>query len=184
MGRAKALLPFGTETLLQRVVRLCREACGEVLVVAAPGQEVPPLPAGVAVLRDARTRQGPLEGIARGLAAAAAPAAFVTSCDVPFLRPALVAGLFDALGGAAAAQAVVDGFPQPLLAVYRTRLAPRAEALLAAERRRVIFLVEGEETVALPEAAVRGFDPDLASFRNCNTPEEYAAALRDAGWSP
>jgi molybdopterin-guanine dinucleotide biosynthesis protein A len=24
-------------------------------------------------------------------------------------------------------------------------------------------------------------DPDLESFRNCNTPEEYRAALRHAG---
>ncbi len=184
MGRAKALLPFGPETLLQRVVRICGEACGEIVVVAAKEQELPPLPASVVVARDERSKQGPLEGIARGLAAIRADAAFVTPCDVPFLRTSLVAGLFEALGGAAIAQAVADGFPQPLLAVYRRNLAKRAAELMAADRRRVIFLAHGVEVVALPEAAVRRLDPDLASYRNCNTPADYAAALRDAGFSP
>lgn len=44
MGRAKAWLPFGPERMLQRVVRLVREAVGPVVVVAAPGQECPPCP--------------------------------------------------------------------------------------------------------------------------------------------
>ena len=183
MGRPKALLPFGPETLLARVLRLVGEACAERVVVAADGQEIPPLPDGVTLVRDVRPGQGPLEGLAAGLAAVRAPAAFCASCDAPFLRPALVARLFDRLGDADAAQAVVDGFPQPLLAVYRTSLAPRAAALVAEGRNRVIFLVEGARVVRLDEADARGADPDLASFRGCNTPEEYAAALREAGWS-
>ena len=183
MGRPKASLPFGPETLLGRVLRACGEACGETVVVAAPGQDLPALPAGTRVVRDGRPGQGPLEGLAAGLAAVTAPAAFCTSCDVPFLRPALVGRLFDALGDAAAAQGVVDGFAQPLLAVYRSSLAGKAADLVRSGRRRVIYLVEGESVALVPETALREADPDLASFRNCNTPEEYAAALRDAGWS-
>lgn len=184
MGRPKALLPFGGETLLARVLRACAAACGELVVVAAREQELPGLPPGATVVRDEVPRSGPLEGLAVGLAAARAPAAFCTPCDVPFLRPALVERLFDALGGAAAAQAEVDGFPQPLLAVYRTSLAGKAARLVREDRRRVIFLVEGERVVRLPAGEVRAADPDLASFRNCNTPGEYDAALRDAGLGP
>ncbi len=183
MGRAKALLPFGPEGLLLRVLRLAGEACAERVVAAAGGQELPPLPDGVTLVRDALPGQGPLEGLAAGLAACRAPAAFCTSCDAPFLRPALVDLLFERLGGAAAAQAVVDGFPQPLLAVYRTALAAKATGLVRAGRKRVVFLAEGEEVVRIPEEEVRRVDPDLASFRDCDTPEEYAAALRAAGWS-
>jgi len=170
MGRPKATLPFGRETLLGRVVRRCGEACGEVVVVAAEGQEVPPIPAGVRVVRDLRPEQGPLEGIAVGLAAVRAPAAFCTSCDVPFLTAAFVARMFSALGDAFVARAVVDGMEQPLLAVYRTSLAPKAARLVAEGRRRVIFLAEGERISSVP-------DPDLRCFRNINTPEEYRAAF-------
>ncbi len=183
MGRAKALLPFGPETLLVRVLRVCGEVCGEIVVVAADGQDLPPLPAGVKVVRDAAPEQGPLEGLAAGLAAVAAPAAFCTSCDVPFLRPAYVERMFDALGEASAAQAMVEGMAQPLLAVYRTALAPKAARLVREGLRRVLFLAEGERAVLVPEREVRAVDPALASFRNLNTPEEYAAALREAGWT-
>ncbi len=71
MGRSKAWLPLGDETLLQRVVRLVREAAGPVVVVAAPGQSLPTLPADVRIVIDARSEAGPLEGLRVGLAALA-----------------------------------------------------------------------------------------------------------------
>jgi molybdopterin-guanine dinucleotide biosynthesis protein A len=183
MGRSKAHLPFGPEALLTRVARACAEVCGEIVVVAAGGQEMPALPSGTTVVRDGMPEQGPLEGLAAGLAAVRAPAAFCTSCDVPFLRAAYVARMFDALGDAAAVQAVVEGMAQPLLAVYRSSLAPKAARLVREGRRRVMFLAEGEEVRLVREAEVREADPDLRSFRNLNSPEEYAAALREAGWT-
>src|SRR5205807_272847 len=90
MGRPKAWLPFGGEALLQRVVRRLGEAVSPVVVVAAPGQELPSLPSEVAIVRDPEEGRGPLQGLAAGLAALAgrADAAYATSCDAPFLRPA------------------------------------------------------------------------------------------------
>jgi len=92
MGRPKAWLPFGDEVLLQRVVRILVEAVDPVVVVAAPGQDVPPLPPGVAVVRDAIEGKGPLGGLAAGLAAleGKVDAAYLSACDVPFLTPAFV----------------------------------------------------------------------------------------------
>ena len=90
--------------------------------------------------------------------------------------------MFEALGAAAAVQGVVDGVAQPLVAVYRASLAAKAARLVDEGRRRVAFLVEGEEVVLLREPQLREADPDLASFRDLDTPEEYAAALREAGW--
>jgi molybdopterin-guanine dinucleotide biosynthesis protein A len=52
MGRPKAWLPFGDELMLPRVVRLLSEVVSEAVVVAAPEQDVPALPEGVAVVRD------------------------------------------------------------------------------------------------------------------------------------
>jgi molybdopterin-guanine dinucleotide biosynthesis protein A len=67
MGRPKAWLPFAGETMLGRVVRLLGEAVAPVIVVAAPGQDVPPLPAGVETIRDPEGGRGPLQGLAAGL---------------------------------------------------------------------------------------------------------------------
>ena len=45
MGRPKALLPFGPEVMLERVVRILSAVARPIVVVAAPDQELPPLPA-------------------------------------------------------------------------------------------------------------------------------------------
>ena len=100
MGRPKAWLPFGDETMLGRVVRLLGEVVSPIVVVAAPEQEVPPLPPDVVTARDQERGRGPLQGLAAGLAALAgkADAAYSSSCDVPFLRPAFVRRMIELLG--------------------------------------------------------------------------------------
>src|SRR5262245_64236372 len=92
MGSSKALLPFGPELMLQRVVRLLSQVVSPIVVVAAPGQEIPPLPADVILTRDEREGRGPLEGLLAGLTAIAphADAAYATSCDVPLLVSGVV----------------------------------------------------------------------------------------------
>ena len=52
MGSPKAWLDFGGEPLLARVVRVVSEAASPVLVVAAPGQDLPALSEDVTVVRD------------------------------------------------------------------------------------------------------------------------------------
>src|SRR4051812_33515674 len=97
MGRPKAWLPVAGEPLLCRVAGLLGEAAAPRVVVAAPGQALPPLPAGVLVVRDPERGRGPLQGLAAGLEALAgrAEAAYASACDAPFLRPAFVRRLID-----------------------------------------------------------------------------------------
>ena len=49
MGSPKALLPFGDETMLQRVLRLLAPVVGPLVVVAARDQQLPELPSGVEI---------------------------------------------------------------------------------------------------------------------------------------
>src|SRR5712672_3192112 len=138
MGSSKALLPFGPETMLQRVVRLLGTVVSPIVVVAAPGQELPSLPPSVGITRDEREDRGPLEGLRAGLAAlpAGVEIAYVTSCDVPLLVPQFVERIVQLLGDHDAAVLEVDGFAHPLSAVYRRRTLPQVEALLATGRPR------------------------------------------------
>ncbi len=52
MGTSKALLPFGPETMLQRVVRIVGDVVSPIVVVAAVDQILPDLPPAVIVTRD------------------------------------------------------------------------------------------------------------------------------------
>ena len=70
MGRPKAALEWHGSTLLRRVVGLVARAVdGPVIVVRAPGQELPGLPREVEQVEDAREGRGPLQGLAAGLRA-------------------------------------------------------------------------------------------------------------------
>ncbi len=182
MGRDKATLELGGEALLGRVVRRLAQACGEVVLVARRGQALPepgPLPPGVRVrvAHDEVEGQGPLAALAAGLAALEAPVAYATSCDAPLVTPAFVGAVLEALGDAAAAVPFVQGRHHPLAAAYRREaVLPEARALLAAGRRRPVFLLERLPHVEVDEAALRAVDPALEALEACNTPEELEGA--------
>jgi molybdopterin-guanine dinucleotide biosynthesis protein A len=182
MGRPKAWLPFAGETMLGRVVRLLGETVDPLVAVAAPDQDVPPLPAGLALVRDDERGRGPLQGLAAGLAAlrGRADAAYLSSCDVPFLRPAFVRRLIDLLGDAAICVPHVGDYHHPLAAVYRVEVADAVARLLAEDRLRPFFLFEAVPTRVVEAAELADVDPTFQTLRNLNTPEDYEAAVREA----
>ena len=181
MGTSKALLPFGPETMLQRVVRILGGVVSPIVVVAAPSQELPDLPAGVIVTRDEREGRGPLEGLRAGLKALPSEidAAYVTSCDVPLLVAGFVTEMLQLARGYDVAIMEIDGFTHPLSAIYRRSTLPHVEDLLAHDRLRPAFLFDLVKTRRVrPEEITT--DPDLRTLRNLNTREDYLAALTAA----
>lgn len=181
MGRPKAWLPFGNETMLARVCRLVSEAVSPIVVVAAPEQEVPPLPEEFFVVRDDRESRGPLEGLAAGLKAlrGQADAAYLSSCDVPFLQPAFISRLIELLGDHWICVPRVGEFHHPLAAVYRLDVAEAVERLLKENRLRPVFLFDAVPTREVNEEELRAVDPTLESLRNLNTPEDYYRACEN-----
>ncbi|MFY3702172.1 molybdenum cofactor guanylyltransferase MobA [Achromobacter dolens] len=121
--------------------------------------------------------QGPLAGLAAGLAAAA-PCEWlvVTPCDTPFLPADLAQRLIAAAqtAGAPLAYAVAGGQRHPACMALRASLLPALRDYLAA----------GERKVGLWQSRVGGvgtpFDDAPGAFMNLNTPEELAAAERYA----
>jgi molybdopterin-guanine dinucleotide biosynthesis protein A len=185
MGTPKATLPFGPETMLQRVIRLLGTVVNPIVAVAAREQVLPELPAGVIITRDEREARGPLEGLRAGLRALpeSVEMAYVTSCDVPLLAPDFVTRMFELLGDHDIAVMEIDGFPHPLSAVYRRNTLPQVESLLAQDKLRPVFLFDAVRTRrVLPEEMVSA-DPELRTLRNLNTQEDYLEALREAGLS-
>jgi molybdopterin-guanine dinucleotide biosynthesis protein A len=183
MGTSKALLPFGAETMLQRVVRILSIVVSPIVVVAAGGQSLPDLPAGVVVTRDERQGRGPLEGLRAGLKALpeTVESAYVTSCDVPLLFPDFARRMIDLLADHDIAVMEIDGFPHPLSAVYRRSTLPHVEALLAQDRLRPVFLFDAVRTRRVLPAEMLTADPQLLTLRNLNTREDYLEALKIAG---
>jgi len=186
MGTPKAALEWHGSTLLRRTAAIvARVTEGPVVVVRAPGQDLPALPPGTEVVDDPREGLGPVQGLAAGLAALAGRAeiAFVSSTDMPFLHPAFVRRVLRAAQeGADVALPVARGYPQPLAAAYRTALAAVAERLVAEQRLRPAFLFELCAVTRLDETALRAdpvlaaLDPGLDSVINVNSLDDYQAA--------
>lgn len=185
MGRPKAWLPFGEETMLQRVVRILREVVSPVVVVAAPDQEVPPVPGDVCIVRDEQEGLGPLAGLAAGLSAlnGRADAAYASSCDVPLLKSSFAQVVIGRLGGHELAIPCDGEYHHPLAAVYRTELGERCAQMVAAGQRRPLDLVRASRSFEIHVSDLRAADAELVSLRNANSPDEYSALLALAGLS-
>ena len=183
MGTSKAMLPFGPETMLQRVVRLLSDVVAPIVVVAALDQELPQLPPDVIVTRDEREGRGPLEGLRAGLKALpdTIEGAYVTSCDVPLLESAFVRQMIDLARDYDIAVMEIDGFTHPLSAIYRRATLPSVEDLLANNRLRPVFLFDAMKTRRVKPDEMTA-DPQLRTLRNLNTREDYAQALEEAGF--
>jgi molybdopterin-guanine dinucleotide biosynthesis protein A len=183
MGSPKASLEWHGSTLLRRVSGLARRAVdGPVVVVRAPGQQLPELDAWVQVVSDAREGRGPLQGLAAGLAAIGgrAPVAYVSSTDVPLLHPAFIRRVIDALtADVDVVLPEIRGFRQPLSAAYRPSLLPALEELIAADKLKPAFLFERCRVLELDDAAMlrdpmlAATDPHLDSVHNLNERSDY-----------
>jgi molybdopterin-guanine dinucleotide biosynthesis protein A len=189
MGASKALLPVpphNTPLIAHVAARLLPLEAAR-LVVVTNDPALPPqaqLPAAAIFVPDAWPDTGTLGGIATGLQHTPGWAV-VVACDLPLVSAALFAHLV-ALAGEQqdgqdrwdAIMPLVDGYAEPLHALYHRRCLPAITARLAAGERRVISFLPDVRTRYVPEDELRASDPDLHSFFNTNTPAEWEQALR------
>jgi molybdopterin-guanine dinucleotide biosynthesis protein A len=184
MGQPKAWLPFGPERLLQRVVRLIGAVSRPIVVVAAPGQDLPALPGEVTIVRDPISGRGPLQGLAAGLGALPEEVelAYASATDVPFLEPAWITRLVELIGDCDLAIPHTEGYHHPLAALYRrASVLPAIGTLLSQDRLRPVFLMEAVLTRIVTAEEMEQVDPGLRTLKNLNTPDDYQQALADAG---
>ncbi len=190
MGVAKAWLDWGGRPLLSHIAGLFDDYGARVVVVGAPGQELPPLPAACLRVDDPPgERGGPLVGLcvglqALGLAPRPGEIAFLSACDNVFLSRVHLDFLVATLARSPSAEAVlpVDApdprsgkrFAHPLASALRSgKGLLAARSLLAAGARRPVALFDAlKDTVRVDAEAL----PDPRVLRTCNTPAEYAAA--------
>jgi molybdopterin-guanine dinucleotide biosynthesis protein A len=162
-GRDKLAEPYRGAPMLHHVVMRLAEVSSELIVVLAPEDAEPPMPDGVPVrfARDAAEGEGPLAGLAAGLARANVELAFVAGGDMPDLQTRVLLEMLRRMEPAVDAVALRDGErvrPLPIL----VRVGPASEAgawLLGSGRRRLRDLVDELHATVVEEAAWRAIDP-------------------------
>ncbi len=168
-GRPKPQLEVGGRTMLAAVLDAVADAAQRVVV--GPPQ---PVPAGVVVVREQPPGGGPVPAMRAGLAAVTADVVAVLAADLPFLTPAVVAGLRERLTGDGVLVVDPTGRDQLLLGVWRT-----------AALRAAVADVAGPTSVraVLAPLAVRRYRPEPAPgepppWTDCDTPAELERARR------
>jgi molybdopterin-guanine dinucleotide biosynthesis protein A len=186
----KALRVLGGRTLLDRAVDRARRWSDEVWVSAPPEMELPDGDYRVARDHAGFGRwAGPLVALASSLEAVTRPWAMVVAADLPFVKTEVFDYLWSRRGDPATADpstpshadplAVVPWGPlgpEPLLALYRREAAAILLAATHSGERAAVRAVAALPVVRVSEAEFRGADPDLISFTNLNTPEDWSRA--------
>ena len=179
MGKPKADLDIGGRPLIDRVIDRVRLVCEHVVIVTRRPLDF--LDHDLTVVKDLVPGQGPLGGLATGLAFSRHHWSLVAACDLPFLKVGVLRYLIEqALEEPEGPRAVVpktQGGWQPLVAVYSSPCIKPALRLLAAGGRKVDDLrFQGVGWHSVEAARFLPFDPGLESFINVNTPDQLVEA--------
>lgn len=177
MGRDKALLEIGGETLLERLARLLTPLVASLTVLGAPERYAR---FGLEVLPDAVAEKGPLAGLVTGLRASAATWGLFVACDLPYLDARFLRFL---LGQArnVSEDAIVPETAhglQPLCALYRRTCLPVFERALAGDNAAIVHSLAALRVRRLDRALLKKFAFAETLFENINTPEDYQRARR------
>ncbi len=175
MGADKATLAAGESTLLQSLVTRFAEM-GQVIVVLRQGQDVD-VP-GASTVHDIHPNAGPLGGLHTGLSASPDVDNFLLACDMPFAEPGLARYVLSRLGDHDASVPVLARRPEPLFAAYKQCCLPVVESCIRAGALRMRDALDRLDVLYIPESDLRPIDPQLRSFVNVNTPEEYEREFR------
>jgi molybdopterin-guanine dinucleotide biosynthesis protein A len=175
MGRDKCALPFGSETFLDRVVRVVRDVTPDVVVVGRPATESPVAPRAIG-----DPGEGPLVALGLGLREVVTERALLVACDMPLLTPGVIRLLLELHGDHDACVPRLAGVALPTCAVYARRVDRIVKALVAEGERSLRALLDRLTVRWVEDSELRAIDPELQSFMDCDTPEDYARALKIA----
>ena len=177
MGRNKALMRLGDETLVARTLKRLQRVTDEIILISNSGHLYAEL--GVQVYKDLIPNTGALGGVYTGLNYAANNTVLCVACDMPFLQPKLMTYLLSVLGEHDAVvpytREMEGANPklQTLCAVYWRRCAQTMHQMLGEGELRLHAFCDRATVRVVPPDEWRVFDPEGLSFVNVNTHEDF-----------
>jgi molybdopterin-guanine dinucleotide biosynthesis protein A len=170
-GQNKALLSVGTRSIISRQIDLFQKMFEQVIVVSNHPLDFASWE--ITVVSDLYSLRSSLTGIHAGLFYSRWPQAFVSACDMPFLKKEMIDIILRDLDPnlEIIVPKTVEGY-QPLCAVYSRRCLPWIEKQLKSGLLKISGLFPKMKVKTIPENVLRSLDPDLISFFNINTQED------------
>ena len=145
------------------------------IIIAGSGFNIP----GAREVPDIYRGAGPLGGIHAGLSAASNEVCFVVACDMPNLYMPFVKSLLDASADCDIVLPATGEYVQPLCAVYKKKLLPLIERLLAQNIRPVSKLYETSKVCHIEVPQNKG-NPENNMFFNINYRGDFEMYKKNA----
>lgn len=175
MGRDKAWLEIGSESMITRLVRILESQFESVQIVANDVDKFKSL--GIPVLADSRPGSGPLGGIHTALSNLHQETAFVIGCDYPFLNSSFIRGLSGLIANHDALVPRQDQVPVPVCAFYSTRCLGAVETSLDKGILEANVFLSEVDVRWVEDEELSSLDPTGLALTNVNTPDDYQKAL-------
>jgi molybdopterin-guanine dinucleotide biosynthesis protein A len=173
MGSDKALLSFGGQTLLERVLQTAA-AVAERIAIVGPRERYARFGE---VIEDVYAGCGPLAGIHAALGATTTDLNLMLSVDMPLMTASFLGWLLQTAKAAEELIVVPDalGGLQPLCAVYRRQVRGIAEQALQNGDYKIgkLFALMPTRYLSEQEIVANGFSTTI--FSNVNTRDEFEA---------
>jgi len=186
MGGNKLFLAAGETLLIERVLSRVTPWFSEVLIAVGPEDEAP-LEILLAPIRDRwplrvvvdeTPGRGPLEGLSRALGSLRTDWAFAIGCDMPLVQEAVLRTLWNARTPESdAVCARLDGFLEPLHALYSPSCLPAAKRALARGERRLKSFYDEVNVTVVEQESFRFLPGYRRSFVGVNTPGDLLRLL-------
>lgn len=174
MGRDKAALPFGEETMLSHLVNTYRPHFDMVAVSLNKAGRFDT--AGALEVVDRRPGEGPLAGLEAAFLDTGADVIFLTGTDLPLGDAALALRLVELRGEHDACLLRSSRGPEPLFAVYSSGCLNAIRNVLDSGRRAMSAMLQCVHTLEIPAQELPQFDVERI-LTNVNDPQEYEKIL-------
>jgi molybdenum cofactor guanylyltransferase len=174
-GENKAFLEIGGRRIIDAIYEIFASLFNEIIIVTNSPSDY--LEFNADIVTDIFPVRSSLTGIHTGLFYATNPFIFVTACDSPFIRKALVESVIDGIQPhiSVVIPETLKGM-EPLFAVYSKDCLTVMEQQIKEDKLKIQRMFHRFKVKKIAESELRKKDPELISFFNINTAEDWKRA--------
>lgn len=173
-GKEKSNIILGDFTILKILIKTLSLVFSEIIIVTREDQQL--FFPDVQIESDIFPGKGSLGGLYTGLVKSSNPYNFVCACDMPFISKDVIHILLKEINNEDAVVPKINGHFEPLSAVYSKTCIDIIRTSIETNHLKIIDLFDKFNFKQIDDCEFRRIDPNLYSFFNINTKEDYQQA--------